>query len=119
MISIGNNCFIGVGSNFYAWNERIIIGNNVMIAAGVRMITRKHGFADLQIPMTEQGYTNAPIFIEDNVWIGFNAILLPGIRVGEGSIIGAGAIVTRDVEDHTIVGGIPARLIRHRFPKGK
>ncbi|MCA9936785.1 MAG: hypothetical protein KC415_22775 [Anaerolineales bacterium] len=78
------------------------------------MITRKHGFADVQRPISEQGYTNAPIVIEDDVWIGFQAVILPGVTVGKGSIIGAGAVVTKDVPPYSIMGGVPARLIRQR-----
>jgi maltose O-acetyltransferase len=119
MVTVGDHCYLGAGVQFYPWNERIIIGNNVLIAAGVRMITRKHGFADVDLPMSAQGYTNAPIVIEDDVWIGFQAIILPGVTVGRGSIVGAGAVVTRDVEPYTIVGGVPARLIRKRTPVGE
>lgn len=114
MISVGNDCYIGAGVQFYAWNERIMIGNNVLIAAGVKMITRKHDFSIKDVPISSQGYSNLPIIIEDNVWIGFQSIVLPGIRIKQGSIIGAGAIVTKDVEPFTIVGGTPARLIRAR-----
>ena len=114
MVSVGDNCYIGAGVQFYPWNERIIIGNDVLLAAGVRMITRKHGFADLEIPISEQGYTNAPITIEDDVWIGFQVVVLPDVTIDKGSIIGAGAVVTKDVAPYSVMGGIPARLIRKR-----
>ncbi|MFZ0549039.1 MAG: acyltransferase [Candidatus Promineifilaceae bacterium] len=115
-ISIGDNCYLGDGVQLYAWNEKITIGDHVLIAAGAKMITRKHGFADVEMPISEQGYTNAPVVIEDNVWIGFQAIILSGVTVGEGSIIGAGAVVTKDVEPYSVVGGVPAKLIRKRTP---
>lgn len=114
LVEIGDNCYLGDGVQLYAWNEHIRIGNNVLLAAGARMITRKHGFADVQRPISEQGYTNAPIVIEDDVWIGFQAVILPGVTVGKGSIIGAGAVVTKDVPPYSIMGGVPARLIRQR-----
>jgi maltose O-acetyltransferase len=114
MISIGDNCYIGSGVHIYAWNEEINIGSDVLIAAGVKLITRKHGFADSGKPISQQGYTYGPIIIEDNVWVGFNAIILPNITVGRNSIIGAGAVVTRDVISDSIVGGVPARLISMR-----
>jgi acetyltransferase-like isoleucine patch superfamily enzyme len=79
------------------------------------MITRKHGFGDIERPMSEQQYTSAPIIIEDDVWVGFQAIILPGVTIGRSSIVGAGAVVTRDVEPHSIVGGVPARLLRKRL----
>lgn len=113
-VSVGDNCYIGTGAQFYPWNAPITIGSNVLIAAGVRMITRKHGFANMSHPMARQGYTNAPIVIEDDVWIGFGAVILPGVTVGRGSIVGSNAVVTRSVEPYSIVGGVPARLIRRR-----
>lgn len=117
MVSVGDHCYLGDSVQLYAWNEHITIGNHVLIAAGVRMITRKHGFADVELPMSEQGYDNAPIVIGDDVWIGFQAVILSGVTIGQGSIVGAGAVVTKDVEPHSIVGGVPARLIRKRTPK--
>jgi acetyltransferase-like isoleucine patch superfamily enzyme len=113
-ISLGDNCYLGDGVQLYAWNEKITIGNNVLVAAGAQMITRKHGFADVDLPISEQGYVNAPIVIEDDVWIGFRAIILSGVTVGRGSIVGAGAVVTKDIEPYSIVGGVPAKLIRKR-----
>jgi maltose O-acetyltransferase len=114
LVSTGDNCYLGDGVQIYAWNEHVSLGNNVLVAAGARMITRKHGFADMEQPMSEQGYTNAPIVVEDDVWIGFQAVILPGVTLGRGSIVGATAVVTRDVEPYSIVGGVPARLIRKR-----
>ena len=116
MVSVGDNCYIGNSVQLYPWKAPITIGNNVLIAAGVRMITRKHGFADMDRLISEQGYSNAPIVIEDDVWIGFQAIILPGVTIGRGSIIGANAVVTKDVAPYSIVGGVPARLIRRRTP---
>jgi acetyltransferase-like isoleucine patch superfamily enzyme len=115
-VSVGDNCYIGTGAQLYPWNAPITIGSNVLIAAGVRIITRKHGFANMSHPMAQQGYTNAPIVIEDDVWIGFGAVVLPGVTIGRGSIVGSNAVVTRDVEPYSIVGGVPARLIRRRTP---
>lgn len=115
LVSVGDDVYLGDGVQLYAWNERIIIGSNVLIAAGVRIITRKHGFADSEHPISDQGYTNAPVVIKDDVWIGFNAVLLPGVTIGQGSIVGAGAVVTKDVLPYSIVGGVPARLIRKRI----
>ncbi|MBN1656840.1 MAG: acyltransferase [Anaerolineae bacterium] len=114
LVSVGDDVYLGDGVQLYAWNERIIIGSNVLVAAGARMITRKHGFADIDRPVSHQGYTNAPIQIEDDVWIGFQAVILPGVTIGRGAIVGAGAVVTRDVAPYTIVGGVPARVIRSR-----
>lgn len=115
-ISVGDNCYLGDGVQLYAWNEKISIGNHVLIAADAKMITRKHGFSDMEAPISEQGYMNAPVIIEDDVWIGFQAIILSGVTIGEGSIVGAGAVVTKNVDPYSIVGGVPAKLIRKRVP---
>jgi len=113
-VAVGDNCFIGAGTRLYAWNERITIGNDVMIAADVLMITRNHGHDRLDIPMTRQGYSNAPIVIEDDVWIGFRAVILAGVTIGRGSIVGSCAVVTKDVPAYSVVGGVPARVIKSR-----
>jgi maltose O-acetyltransferase len=78
------------------------------------MITRKHGFARTDVTISDQGYTHAPIKIEDDVWVGFQAIILPGVTIGRGSIVGAGAVVTKDVPPYTVVVGVPARPLRQR-----
>jgi acetyltransferase-like isoleucine patch superfamily enzyme len=116
-ISVGNDVFIGEGTRFYAWNETISVGNKVLIAADALITTRNHGFASTGTPMADQGYRNAPVVIEDDVWIGFRSIILAGVRIGRGSIVAANAVVTKDVEPYTIVGGVPARLIRARSDK--
>jgi acetyltransferase-like isoleucine patch superfamily enzyme len=64
--------------------------------------------------MSQQGIYTAPVVIEDDVWIGIGAVILQGVRIGRGSIIGAGAVVNRDVESGTVVAGVPAREIRQR-----
>ena len=115
-VTMGDNCYIGTGVQFYPWQAPITIGNNVLIAAGARLITRKHGFGEFEHPMAAQGYTHAPIVVEDDVWIGFGAVILPGVTIGRGSIVGAGTVVSRDVEPYSIVGGVPARLIKKRLP---
>lgn len=116
MISVGDDCYLGSGVQLYPWNAPIAIGNHALIAAGVRMITRSHGFEDLDRPMADQGYVNAPITIEDDVWIGFRAIILAGVTIGKGSVVGAGAVVTGDVPPYTVVGGVPAQTIKKRTP---
>ncbi len=114
LVSIGDHCYLGAGVRLYAWNERITIGSHVLVSADVLMITRNHNYADLAVPMARQGYTDAPITIEDDVWIGFRAIILAGVTIGRGSIVAANAVVTKDVEPFGIVGGVPAHLIGRR-----
>ena len=116
-ISRGVNVKIGYGCQI---NENVFIqgctiGNFVMIAPNVAILNSIHGFEKSTIPMVlQEDILNIDPYIEDDVWIGRNAIILPGVRIGHGSIIGAGAVVTKDVEPYSIVGGIPATLIRKR-----
>jgi acetyltransferase-like isoleucine patch superfamily enzyme len=111
IVKIGSNCQI----NENVFIQGAIIGSNVMIAPNVSILTKGHAFDDTEIPMVKQGNTNELIpLIEDDVWIGRNAIIMPGITIGKGSIIGAGAVVTKDVKPFSIVGGVPAKLLRNR-----
>lgn len=103
---IGESCYISQG---------VKIGKNVMIAEDVIMRTVNHAFDRTDIPMIEQGYTPIKsINILDDVWIGTRAIILPGVTIGQGSIVGAGAIVTKDVPPYSIVGGNPAKILKNR-----
>lgn len=91
------------------------IGNYVMIAPNVSFYSSTHIHSRIDIPMEMQGMTvNSPAIIEDDVWIGRNSVILPGIVIGKGSIVGAGSIVTKDVASYTVVGGVPAKFIRYR-----
>jgi maltose O-acetyltransferase len=110
-IVIGDNS--GLGINCVV--RKAIIGDNVMMGPDVFFVTRNHRFESLERPMIEQGFAEkGPTIIGDDVWIGARAIILPGIRVGSGAIIGAGAVVTKDVPDYAIIAGNPARLVRYR-----
>lgn len=111
-LSIGDNSGLGLHCRCYG---PITIGNDVMMAPGVEIVTRNHETSDVTRPMRLQGSRPAePVVIEDDVWIGMRAILLPGVTVGRGSIVGAGAVVTKDVPAYSIVGGNPARVIKWR-----
>ncbi len=108
-IFMGNNVYCNMDCVFLDVNT-ITIGNNVMLGPRVNLFTAGHPIdADVRISDLEFGL---PIVIEDKVWIGGNATILPGVTVGENSIVAAGAVVTKDVPANSIVGGNPARLIR-------
>jgi len=111
-ISIGDNSGIGVRAFL---SGKISIGKNVMMGEDVIIITRNHNFADITIPMNQQGFKNEePVEIGDDVWISTRVIILPGVKIGKGVIIGAGAVVTKDVPEYAIVGGNPAKVIKSR-----
>jgi acetyltransferase-like isoleucine patch superfamily enzyme len=118
-IYIGDGKHVNIGFNCHI-NENVFIqgadiGNYVMIAPDVAILSKSHAYNDLNIPMINQGETEEQIpVIEDNVWIGRRAIILPGVRLGSGCIIGAGSVVTRNIPPNTIVGGVPAKIIRNR-----
>ena len=96
---------------------KIFIGNNVLIGPNVVLRSNNHSFEDLKIPIKEQGMLSGDIIIEDDVWISSNSVILPNCKLGKGSIIGAGAVVTSDVQSYSIVGGVPAKEIRKRNSK--
>lgn len=108
---IGNGCQIN--QNVVLRTARL--GNYVMLAPGVVLLDRNHNFNRLDIPMALQGHTaRLETVIEDDVWIGQNAIVMPGIKIGQGAIVAAGAVVTRDVAAYSIVAGVPARIVKSR-----
>ena len=106
-IEIGDHSFINTGSILSA-RTRITIGNNCQIANGVIIMDNDfHGVDD-----RETSPTNEAIVIGDNVWLATRATVLKGVTIGEGAVVAAGAVVTKDVAPYTLVGGVPAKLIR-------
>ncbi|TCL61380.1 acyltransferase [Allofournierella massiliensis] len=96
-------------------NYGVSIGNDVMIGPFLLCYTQNHEFKDVNIPMIEQGFSERkPIHIEDNVWIGARVTILPGVTLGTGCIVGAGAVVTKDVPPYAIVVGNPGRVVKYR-----
>lgn len=88
------------------------IGDRVYTSPFTQIIAVNHVFDDPNKPFTEQGITAEGIVIEDDVWLGAGAIITDGVRVGKGAVVAAGAVVTKDVPPHTVVGGVPARIIK-------
>ncbi|RFN60447.1 acyltransferase [Marixanthomonas ophiurae] len=110
-IKIGHSCRI----NENVFIQAAHIGNYVLIAPNTAILSTTHNHSNIEIPIVNQGDTDSsPPIIGDNVWIGRNVIIMPGITIGESSIVGAGAVVTKDVEPFSIVGGVPAKLIKYR-----
>ncbi len=113
-IRIGTRVAIGIRAMVVCEDATISIGDNTRIAAEVHISTGNHIFDEPRVPIIEQGIRHADVIIEDDVWIGTKAVILPGVRVGRGSVVAAGAVVTRDVPSMTIVGGVPAKAIGQR-----
>jgi len=111
-VSLGDYSGIGINARI---NGTCTIGDYVMMGTDVVVITRNHAFEQTDIPMMFQGFSEEhPVVIGNDVWIGDRVLILPGVHVGEGSIIAAGAVVTHDVPPYAIVGGVPARVISMR-----
>ncbi|MBS5951311.1 MAG: acetyltransferase [Clostridium sp.] len=111
-ISVGDNS--GVGINAFIQGPTSI-GKHVLMGPDVQIYTRNHRYDRIDIPMYDQGETEIQeVKIGDDVWIGARSIILPGVHIGNGSIIAAGSIVTKDVEPYAIVGGNPAKVIKYR-----
>jgi len=107
--NIGAYCYIGCSG-------RIIIGDNVMISPGVSLYAENHRFDRLDIPMRDQGVVREPITIEDDCWLASGSTILAGVHIGEGAIVAAGAVVTRNVPSYAIVAGVPASVKSWRKP---
>ena len=110
---IGNNVSVNRGCILHAGGE-IEIGNDVLIGPGVIIYSQNHSYRDLSKKIINQGYNTKKVNIDSNVWIAANAIILPGVTIGEGAVVAAGSVVTKDVEPNTIVGGNPAIFIKIR-----
>lgn len=107
----------GTGVNeqvIIAVTESVTIGSNCMLAARVYILDVDHVYARRDIPINQQGYSSAPVIIGDDVWIGAQAVILRGVKIGTGAIIAANSVVSHDVQPYTIVGGVPAKLIKVR-----
>lgn len=130
--SIGRNVKIGYGTNingacFISKDSdcKCVIGRYCAIAHNFRVRLSNHQTSFLNLQYTLQGRvsnvklreTKGDVIIGDNVWIGDNVVILPGVRVGDGAVIGACSVITKDVEPYSINVGIPSKLIRYRFPK--
>lgn len=104
---IGQQCFFHAGGG-------LTIGNDVGVGPGVRILTSEHRLDEVAKPILHSAVRFAAVVVEDDTDIGAGAILMPGVRVGRGAQVGAGAVVTRDVEAYEIVAGVPARRIGSR-----
>lgn len=117
----GDNIEIGSGSNIGrgSWiSNDTVFGANVMTGPEIIILSYNHATRMDGTPFNQQGYTSrSPVVVEDNVWIGTRAILLPGVRVGKNSVIGAGAVVAKEVPPNSVVAGNPAKIVKQFTPE--
>jgi acetyltransferase-like isoleucine patch superfamily enzyme len=106
-VGINHYCFIGVRGD-------ITIGNNVIFGPRVNIFSENHNYNNISIPIKNQGVTKGKTSIGNDVWIGANVSIMSGVKIGDGCIIAAGAIVTKDIPTYSIVGGVPAKIIKTR-----
>lgn len=114
LMKIGSNTWIGQGCFLHSGGG-LTIGNNVGVGPCVKIMTHHHSEPeDYRIPILfcEQEYKE--VIIEDDCDIGIGAVILPGVRIGKGCLIGAGAVVTKDIEEYSVVAGVPAKVLRKR-----
>lgn len=90
----------------------VTIGSHVNLAQGITVTALNHNFEDTEKRIDEQGVSTNQVTIGDDIWIGANAVILPGVSIGHHSVIAAGAVVTKDVPPHSLVAGVPAKIIR-------
>ncbi len=109
-VYIGERTRIGLGNTLIG---PVKIGNDVMFAQNVVLSGLNHGYTDINVPISDQQVETKPIVIEDEVWIGANAVVTAGVTVGKHSIVAAGCVVVKDVPPYTIVGGNPAKPLKH------
>lgn len=115
-VVIGNYVLLNDGVKI-GGQSGVRIGNYVMLGYNVNLVSVNHTYTNPTVPIMKQGITGKPVVIEDDVWVGANAVILPGVTLHRGAIVGANAVVTKDVPAYAIVGGVPAKLIKYRFRK--
>ena len=112
-VTIGNASGIGVKCELHGV---VHIGDHVMMGPGCIFYSYNHRFSRTDIPMDQQGFTDhEPIVVGNDVWLGRNVIVLPGVEIGDGCVIGAGAVVTKSIPPYSIAGGVPAKVIKSRI----
>lgn len=115
-IKIGRDTFVGE-SVVVRGQGGVTIGNSVLIAPHAKILAVNHNFDEISLPVIEQGITGRGIVIEDGAWIGAGAAVLDGVTIGRGAVIGANAVVTKDVPPHCVAVGVPARIVRDARPE--
>ena len=108
-VMIGDHTRIGLHNTIIG---PVIIGSHVNLAQGITVTALNHNFEDSEKRIDEQGVSTSTVLIDDDIWIGANAVILPGVTIGHHSVVAAGAVVTKDVPPHSLVAGVPAKVIK-------
>ena len=108
-VVIGDHTRIGLHNTIIG---PVTIGNHVNLAQGINVKSLNHNFDDPEKRIDEQGVSTTHVTIGDDIWIGANAVVLPGVTIGNHSVVAAGAVVTKDVPPHSLVAGVPAKVIK-------
>ncbi len=115
-VAIGKNCFFNHNTIINGGKEhaKLIIGNNVQTGPNVAIYAYNHAFDRKDQTIKDQGYIDKDVIIGNDVWIGANAVILPGVTIGSGSVVAAGSVVTKNIPEYSICGGIPAKVLKTR-----
>lgn len=114
-VELGNNSDLGLRCRI---NGKVIIGDDVIMAPDVAIYTVNHNTERIDVPIKYQGITEErPVIIGDGTWICSRVIILPGVKIGKGVVVGAGAVITKDIPDFAVVAGNPAKIVRIREQK--
>lgn len=108
-VVIGDHTRIGIHNTIIG---PVTIGSHVNLAQGITVTALNHNFENIKERIDSQGITTKQVVINDDVWIGANAVILPGVTIGRHAVVAAGAVVTTDVPENTVVGGVPAKIIK-------
>ena len=112
-IILGNNIVLRPGTQLHGGEKcKIIIEDNVLIAPDVFITVNNHNYTDISIPIIKQDVSEKEVIIKEGAWIGRGATILRGVTIGKNSVVAAGAVVTKNVDDYSVVGGVPAKVIK-------
>lgn len=112
VVKVGRRCVVGRGSHIVA-HESVVLGDDVFLGPYVYITDQNHSYCDLETPIGRQWPVNEAVSVGDGCWLGTGAVLLPGTRLGHNVAVAAGAVVRGSHPDHCLIGGVPARVLRH------
>jgi acetyltransferase-like isoleucine patch superfamily enzyme len=114
-MSIGKGVSVGPDSRLWASpRARLIIEDDVLVGPNVTIVTSNYGMSEHDRPMRDQQWAESDVCIGRGAWLGANVVVLPGVTIGEGAVIAAGAVVTHDIPAFAIAGGVPAKVLKYR-----